>query len=181
MGPDANDSLAALVATDPAAAVAALADRYAPDCYRLAYRLVQDHHTAQDCVQNAFVRVASRIDTWRGAGSLRAWLMRITTNEACRLAVSGRRVLPTAPDPALAAEEAPDPVEGRERADAVRRALLALPPGQRDVLTLRHYAQLPLADIAAERGCAVGTVKATLFQAYAALRRLLPDGLQPED
>jgi RNA polymerase sigma-70 factor (ECF subfamily) len=52
----------------------------------------------------------------------------------------------------------------------VRDAIATLPPRQREVVVLRFLADLPLADIAEAMKCALGTVKATLHQAMAALR-----------
>jgi RNA polymerase sigma factor (sigma-70 family) len=62
----------------------------------------------------------------------------------------------------------PDP----ERID-LYRALEALPRRQRDVMVLRHLADLSEADVAELLGCSVGTVKSNASRARAALRAVL--------
>jgi RNA polymerase sigma factor (sigma-70 family) len=53
---------------------------------------------------------------------------------------------------------------------SVRDAITTLPARQREAVVLRYLADLPLADVAAAMGCAVGTVKATLHNALRSLR-----------
>ena len=53
------------------------------------------------------------------------------------------------------------------------RALDRLPRRQRDIVVLRHLADLSEADVAALIGCSVGTVKSNASRARAALREVL--------
>ncbi len=62
----------------------------------------------------------------------------------------------------------PDP----ERLD-LYRALDALPRRQRDVLVLRHLADMSEAAVAEALGCSIGTVKSNASRARAALRAVL--------
>lgn len=52
-------------------------------------------------------------------------------------------------------------------------ALAQLPPRQRACVALRYYEDLPVAEIAVQMGCSVGTVKRLLFNAHGSLRTLL--------
>src|SRR5665648_750310 len=66
--------------------------------------------------------------------------------------------------------------------DGVVRALAKLSPRQRRVVVLRHLVGLPEADVAADLGSSVGTVKSTSSRALAQLRATLsdaPDGAAP--
>lgn len=56
----------------------------------------------------------------------------------------------------------------------LREALLALPPRQRAVLTLRYLEDLSLEQTAALLGCRVGTVASNASKALARLRQLVP-------
>src|SRR5258706_7833227 len=56
---------------------------------------------------------------------------------------------------------------------AVRVAVAALPRRQREVVCLRFYADLPVAETATRLGVAEGTIKALTHQAVASLRRSL--------
>ncbi len=168
---DSDDRLARLARADARAAGEAIAQLHGPACYALAYRLLGRRDDALDCVQDAFVRILRHLHGWRGEGGVKAWAMRIVANEAFR--AMHKRARRSARG-ALAAPgwEAADPADEasrREDARAVREALAGLPDGQRETVALRHYGGLSIAEIAAHRGCAEGTVKATLFQAYRSL------------
>lgn len=63
----------------------------------------------------------------------------------------------------------------REDWDALRRALSALPPGQRAVLVLRYFEDLSDGSIAALLGCRPATVRSRAARGLAALRPLMPD------
>jgi RNA polymerase sigma-70 factor (ECF subfamily) len=63
---------------------------------------------------------------------------------------------------------------------AVLTALDQLPADQRRALVLHHLCDLPVAEVAAEVGAPVGTVKARLSRGRAALQSLLADDLTPE-
>ena len=54
-----------------------------------------------------------------------------------------------------------------------KEAIELLPDGQRTVVALRHYEGFSLKEIAEVRGCALGTVKSTLHQAFRSLRKSL--------
>jgi RNA polymerase sigma factor (sigma-70 family) len=60
-----------------------------------------------------------------------------------------------------------------EDADVIRSAVLALPPGQRRVIVLRHLWNLTIEETAAELQISPGTVKSQSADAVAALRRAL--------
>ncbi len=105
-----------------------------------------------------------------GRGSVRAWLLVITAEQARK---SWRRYrvwhplaqeLPAAsPDPAIRAGIATD----------IEAAIAGLPRRQRLAVQLRYYADLDVNDIAAVMCCSAGTVKSTLHDARGALRSRL--------
>jgi RNA polymerase sigma-70 factor (ECF subfamily) len=136
------------------------------------YAMIGDRDEAQECVQEAFVRAWSHRGRLDRTHAPEAWVR--TT--AYRLAVSRwRRVVRArrAPDRALQHEP---PAAGPEPdrvalVDALRR----LPEEQRRALVLHHLADLPIAEVAAETGVPVGTVKARLSRGRAALAALLAD------
>lgn len=54
--------------------------RYAALVYRRAYSLMKSQADAEDVVQEVFVRVAAKMDDFRGESRVSTWLYRITTN-----------------------------------------------------------------------------------------------------
>ena len=130
------------------------------------------YNSARDVVQEAFARALRERRSWRGDGSLEAWVWRI----AFRTALEQRKARHAQPgtngslDPAL-----PEPARDPDLAAAVRR----LPPRKRLVVFLHYFADLSYAEIAQALGISEGTVAATLSQARATLAAALdPEGAQ---
>lgn len=143
---------------------------------RVAHLACGDPTTAEDLVQEAFAKLASRWDAVR-EGSPDAYVRRIIFHDA----VSGWRRWgrrQSVVDPA----ETGSPFD-RPGHDAlgtwvygadVRAALAQLPARQRAVMVLRYYDDLTEAQIAETLGSAPGTVKTLARGALVNLRRLLP-------
>ena len=120
-----------------------------------------------DAVQEGFARAYARRATYRGEGSLAAWVWRIVLRAALDAhGARGTTPLDEGVDLGL-----PFPDRDAELADAVRK----LSPQRRMVVFLRYYADLPLAEISEILGIAEGTVSATLAQARSALHAALAD------
>ncbi|MDQ3095898.1 MAG: SigE family RNA polymerase sigma factor [Actinomycetota bacterium] len=128
---------------------------------------------AQDCVQEAFVRAWLHRSSLSTVGSPDAWVRTV----AWRLAVSRWRRAKQA----LGFRHrtaAPQVVAGPSLdRPALVAALAQLPAEQRRaiVLHLHHLCDLSVADVAAETGVPVGTVKARLSRGRTALASLLTD------
>jgi RNA polymerase sigma-70 factor (ECF subfamily) len=142
-----------------------------PEYRRVAAAILGDRELALDAVQDAFATAVRQRATFRGDGSLEAWLWRIVVN-ATRDQQRGRRP----GDGELADERS-----GRDNGSAalplehVRAALALLPERQRLVLFLRYYADLDYGAIADTLDISTGTVGATLSSAHASMSRLLEE------
>ncbi len=134
--------------------------------YRMAYLLSGDPHRAEDLVQQTFERTWR---SWRSArrGDPMTWARRILANLRIDTWRRTRREVLTGTDPEGATDGGERAVDGR---DAVVRALLTLPVKQRRIVVLRHLLELSEAEVAAELGVSVGTVKSTASRALARLR-----------
>jgi RNA polymerase sigma factor (sigma-70 family) len=128
--------------------------------------LLGDGEAALDVVQDGFALALRRRASFRGEGSLEAWLWRIVLNVARDRRRSRRRQEPFVP---LEFFDASEP------SDDLRAALLALPERQRLAVFLRYYADLSYRQIAEVLGVRAGTVAASLNAAHAALRRNLEE------
>lgn len=138
------------------AALGALMDRWAPRLYRVACGITRSDADAEEVVQDVFLALARKGDTFEGRAALGTWLYRVVTNAAVNKRrgrraegeVSVDELLPRfqpdghrdgasawltadwsrTPDAALAV---------RETRAALTRALEALPPPSRAVVGLR--------------------------------------------
>jgi RNA polymerase sigma-70 factor, ECF subfamily len=133
-----------------------------------------DPHEAEDVVQEAMARAASRWARLRVYDAPEAWVRRVAFN----LAVSGQRrarrrlvtllrLGPPAPVPPVSVD-----------ALALADALQGLSVAHRQVVVLYYLADLPVEQVAAELGVPVGTVKARLARARSVLAARLADPAQ---
>lgn len=158
-----------------------LVDAYQERFYRVAYRVCGNTDEALDVVQEAFVKIHRQIGTWDGDSRFSSWAFRIVTN----LAIDGirrkgreRKAWEARAHEADEAVEQPHDEglvaeEQRDLVGKVKAAIASLPEGQRAIVALRHYEGFSLKEIAEVRGCALGTVKSTLHQAFRNLRKTL--------
>jgi RNA polymerase sigma-70 factor (sigma-E family) len=156
----------------PSSRFAELYVRNAPDALRLAYLLTGDRALAEDLVQEAFVKLAGRFADLRNPSAFPAYLRKTVVNLA-RMHWRRRRVERAvmerkAREPRIEAGPAAD--AGMGARDAMRRALLGLPPRTRAALALRYFEDLSEAQVAEVLGCSIGTVKSLVSRGVAALR-----------
>lgn len=147
-------------------ALADLYDRYAGLAYGIAIRVLGDPGRAEDAVQEAFLNVWNRAQTFDPErGSLRTWLLTAVRNRSIDyLRGRGgheRRELEL--QPALASSgQRGDPwreVSLSLEREAVREALASLPPEQRQAIELAYFGGYTQTEIAGLTRVPVGTVK----------------------
>ena len=175
-----------------------LVERESRALMRSCFRVLGDLHDAEDAAQEAFVTAYRALGTWRGDGPFGAWLARIGVRIAVRKASRRRPVVWIDPSPvaadggganadganavgerallaALGRTEA-DPAQlavRAERAASIRAAVANLEEPYREVVALRFFSELSLAEIAVEAGRPLGTVKTHLHRGLQRLRRAL--------
>lgn len=132
---------------------------------KYAYGMVADPGTAQDIIQEAYIRAWRHWPTISRYEQPEAWVRlivsRLATDWWRRVAVRRRFE---------ATERPPEPVPPpSETTILLVGALRRLPTRQRQAFCLHHLLDLTVADIARDMGVAEGTVKSWLFRARAAL------------
>jgi RNA polymerase sigma-70 factor (ECF subfamily) len=149
-------------------------DRYA----RYAMRMLGSHDAAEDAVQDALVRAFDHLADCREPEKFAGWLFLILRNR-CFAEHRRREREARLPEEAAAAIPAPDcsdgPVERRERAGALQRAVGELTPEQREVLVLKHVEELAYDEIAQITGATVASLKMRMHRAYDRLRELMKE------
>lgn len=167
--------------TAPQPSIVALFERLADGVYTLAARMTRDRHAAEDIVQETFLRVLTRLHTWRGEGSIDAWVYRIAYHQSIAV-LRRRRDEPT--DPATIRDLVTDPEGSAERrvltmelAARLDAAIGALAPTLRAAFVLRDVEGLSTRDVASALELSESAVKMRLKRARLALRRELEDYL----
>jgi RNA polymerase sigma-70 factor (sigma-E family) len=137
---------------------------------RLAALLLDDRASCEDVVQEAFIRVHSSRGKVREPEKMLAYLRQTVVNlsrSTLRRRLLGMKLLPKPmPDAASAEEGAYDILER----DDLIAALRGLQRRQREVLVLRYFMDLTEAQVAAELGLSIGSVKAYGSRGLEALR-----------
>lgn len=185
----ADEVLVSRVCDGDTAALEALYSRYARVVYSFAVRIVGDGSTAEEILQEAFVRTWRQAETYRTVrGSFASWLLSITHNLAIdELRRRQRRpqrvdgadvheVMNGLVDDAANVEEATEASMLRER---VIRAMATLPEAQRLAIELAFYQSMSQREIAAYLDEPLGTIKTRLRLGMQKLKDALADEALP--
>lgn len=150
---------------------------YYDEVYRFLCRKLADREAAQDVTQTVFVKFAAGLLHYDERGKLRNYLFKLASNAGNDWFRNQAKTLPLDDLCDLPSDE-PDPgvtAERRETAEAVRRALHALPGFQRDCIILRFYHDLSFKDIAWITGSKVSSAKSRYRQGMEKLKYLLEE------
>jgi RNA polymerase sigma-70 factor (ECF subfamily) len=173
----------ALAAGGNARAFELIFDRHSAVAYSLAYRICASRAMADDVLQEAFLalwRSSDRYDA--GRGCVRAWLLSVVHNRAIDAIRRARVRVARDIHDAEVAERLASPertdleVLRRDEAGRVRRALVGLPPEQRQVLELAYFHGLTHREIALLLELPAGTVKGRTRLGLQKLREELAPG-----
>jgi RNA polymerase sigma-70 factor (ECF subfamily) len=157
-------------------ALAEIYDRFSPELFRYAWRLLGEADLAEECVAETFSRFLQALARQNGpVQSVRAYLYRVAHNWITDHYRRGAQsLLPL--DDELSGDFAADPcleVAHKLEQDEVRRALAILTAEQRQVIVLRYLEDWRLEEISDALGKPVGAIKALQHRGLCALRRLL--------
>ncbi len=146
--------------------------------FRFAYLLLGDPDDAEDVTQETFLRAwkyLKRFDTTR---PLRPWLLSITSNLASNWRRSAGRYV-AALTRAFRNEPAPSGIEEKSaqnvQANDLWEAVQSMKMADQQVVYLRYFLELSVAETAAVLGVAKGTVKSRLSRALEKLRNIIQE------
>jgi RNA polymerase sigma-70 factor (ECF subfamily) len=164
------------IAARDQAAVADLYDRHNRLLFTLILRIVRDRGEAEEVLQEVFLSVWSKADTYNPTlGTPVGWLVRLARNRAIdrlrTLTVRARAVDGVDEPPA---PENPEEAAARSQEQGrVRCALDALPPEQRELLEEAYFRGLTHSELAEAFALPLGTVKTRVRSGMQALRQHL--------
>lgn len=147
-----------------------LYDRYAGYLTAVCARYIVDDDDVKDILQESFIKIFGSLDrfSWRGAGSLKAWMTRIVVNDSLKFLRKKRTVplpetLQDIPEEEPAFEEVPLPV--------IQDLIRKLPDGYRTVFNLFVFEEKSHKEIASMLGIKENSSASQLFHAKALLSR----------
>ena len=159
-----------------------LYDRYNRILYTIAYRMVSDSQMAEDLLQETFIAVFKRADSYSAqTGTVRSWLISIVHHRTIDYlrTVKRRSILKQAEWEEVDRDEntaQPDAWEGAWnsiQAQHIQASLNMLSPEQSLVIKLAYFQGWTHAEIAETYGIPLGTVKARMRLGIKHLRDIL--------
>ena len=156
--------------------------KYQRKLARLLSRMVRDPAEIEDITQESFIKAYRALPQFRGDSAFYTWLYRIAVNTAKNYLVARGRRAPTTTE--FNAEEAegfedaellrdiatPEAeLQTKQIANAVNKAVEALPEELRTAITLREIEGLSYEEIAQMMDCPIGTVRSRIFRAREAI------------
>jgi RNA polymerase sigma-70 factor (ECF subfamily) len=150
-------------------------------CWHIIQRMVRNPEDTRELCQDTFLRVHQCLHQYRGESALKSWIGRVAYTIALRHLQHKRIPLAEAHDDdgAPLVETVADDFDleaawaDAETAQQLHRAIEALPPLQRTVLTLYYLEENTIPEIAHITGLASGTIKSHLFRSRLRLREAL--------
>jgi RNA polymerase sigma-70 factor (ECF subfamily) len=171
------------------AAFDVLLAKYRRPIIHFMFRMVHNQAVAEELAQEVFLRVYRSRETYRAEARFSTWLYRIATNlgvnhaRDTRYERSASTVYLDDPDPETGttpdvADETPT-VEAdilrRERMNAIRQHVMALPERQRTAVLMHKYEGLDYKQIGEVLKLSESATKSLLFRAYQTLRERLKE------
>lgn len=167
------------IAASDTAALAELYDRHNRLLFGLILRIVRDRAEAEEILQEVFVRVWMRAETYDvHLGGPLPWIVRVARNLAIdRLRARQSRAAIDTPGSVVRAEPASDiqspeaAVLAAERQDALADALAGLPAEQRQLIEAAFFEGYTHSELAQRFGLPLGTVKTRIRNGMIAMRQ----------
>ena len=158
-----------------------LYDKYVGYLTAVCARYIPDDDDVKDILQEAFIKAFQSMDrfSWRGEGSLKAWLTRIVVNDSLKAL---RRKKPLSLSPTLAESvQEEEPAFESVPLPVIQGMIRKLPDGYRTVFNLFVFEDKSHKEIASLLGIKENSSASQLFHAKAMLARWIKDYIKAND
>ena len=166
-------------------ALATIVLRYKEKIYTSIYLLVKDRYLAEDIFQDVFIRVIDTLKSgkYTDEGKFLPWAMRIAHN----MCVDHFRKVKRSPSIKTSDDRdifevlnfsepgADQKMMAGQSHDRVRKMVDMLPEDQREVIILRHYADLSCKEIADLTRCSINTALGRMRYGLINLRKMMSE------
>lgn len=150
--------------------------------FYIALRYTSDEDTAQEILQDGFIKIFDKLETFDFKGSFDGWMKRIIANTAIDNIRKSKKLPVLLEDNAQFKEELENPIELEEleelkklKGDIVLKAINALSPAYRAVFNLYVMEEYTHKEIGEILGISEGTSKSNFAKAKANLQKILKE------
>jgi len=162
-----------------------LVTRHKGRLFTTIYLCVKDRALAEDIFQDTFIKVIDSLNagTYKEEGKFLPWVQRIAHN-LCIDYFRRRKRMPGIVDGdsnnifnhlPFHEENKEDEIIREQQNQKLRKLIAALPEEQKEVLVLRHYADMSFKDIAGMTGVSINTALGRMRYALINLRKMMPE------
>ena len=151
--------------------------------WRVCWHYTGNREAAEDCGQEAMIRIWRNLGSYRGDCALESWVYRIAAN--CCMdwlrkkkrdrSVSVEPLREQGFDPADTSPGTAEQVVAKDERQRLREAISLLPDEQREALILTQLEKVPYEEAARALGVSEGTVKSRVNRAKTRLKELLSE------
>lgn len=162
-----------------------LLTRHKDKIYTSIYLFVKDHDLAQDIFQEVFIKIINtlRRGKYNHKGKFVQWALRISYNLCVDYFRKSKRKVKISPNEAfdifdvLQSSEAnmEQQIIGNQMQERVRYLVDQLPPEQKEVVVLRHYADMSFKEIASLTGVSINTALGRMRYALINMRKTVEE------
>lgn len=138
--------------------------------YRTCILYLKDHHLAEDCTQDVFIKVYKKQKSYKGKSSLKTWITRICIN-CCRDMLRKRKAEDNLND------SLPEDESDHTKKLIVSEAVISLPLQFREVVILYYYREFTMKEIAEITHTKISNVEYRIRRAKELLKERLGDDL----
>ena len=151
--------------------------------WRVCWHYTGNREAAEDCGQEAMIRIWRNLANYRGECALESWVYRIAAN--CCMdwlrkkkrdkSVSVEPLREQGFDPADESPGTEEQVVAKDERQRLREAISLLPEDQREALIMTQLEKVPYEEAARLLGVSEGTVKSRVNRAKARLKEILSE------
>jgi RNA polymerase sigma-70 factor, ECF subfamily len=147
--------------------------------FAIAQRILRDVDRTEDAVQEALVIAWRDLPGLRDPARFDAWIHRLVVRSCLAEAIRNRRLIANLYVLPVDLPSTTDDYVNVADRDQLERGFRRLPPEQRALLVLRHYAGMEPTEIADLLEVPAGTVRSRLHHAHRAMRAALDADARP--
>ena len=155
----------------------ALYDQYSSLFMAIAMRYLKDIHEAEDAVAEAFIKIYTKIKSFKDKGSFEGWMKRIVVNECLMMLRRKKKQHLYIPLEDVEIQIDPE-VIAKMSAEEILDVIRELPDGYRTVFNLYEIDGLKHREVAEELGISIHTSKSQLIMAKRKLQELLKKNMR---